>query len=365
MAKKGTAEEQMFDLEGAVNSDNPLEELGELDFGDDLGEKPDEAPEPDEPEEEEEPGEDEDDSGEEGEPDEEEPETPEDPEPVEEPEQDEESDEKPAEEPAPRDDKGRFSKEPAIPKSRFDQRTAQLRAAERELEQMREKLQQVESDKQKAEREANTLSDEQLQQKMLDANQALIDGDTEKASKLQAEVFGAIRQGQASVDAEASGQTVDPNKIAADVRDQMEFEQTLSRVTQEYPFFDEKSEQFDEALSEEAVNFQRMYYQQGYTRAEATEKAASAVAKIYGVAPANAETAQEPQTSKKASMAKKAQTAATRKKVQAAKKAPPSMGGNPGANDDSADSVDIESITVEDWAALPDSVRARLLGDQI
>jgi len=350
-------QDQPFDLAGVVNDEDPTSTLGEQDLGDEVadddlpeGEPAEEAPAEDEaPAEEEEAPADE--------------EAPEEEEPAEgEPAEEEPAEEEaPAEEAPPRDDKGRFAKEPSIPKSRFDQRTAQLRAAERELAEAQKKIQESETARQKAEREANTMSDEQLQAKMSEANAALIDGDTEKAAALQSEVFKAMRAGQESRDAPAA--PVDSAKIAADVRDQILFEQTLTDISTRYPALDENHASFDETLSQEAVDFQQMYYQRGYTRAEATSKAAEAVAKIHGLTDTAAAAAPAEKPSAKAAMAKASQAASKKGKVAAAKKAPPALGGSSGANADSADSVDVDALTVEDWAALPDSVRSRLLGD--
>ncbi len=343
-AAESTAD-QPFDMSGVVNDEDPTTTLGALDLGDEVEDEIEDAPveeeeapvEEPEPEEEEAPVE--------------EPEGEEEEAPVEEPESEE--DEAPVEAPeAPK------AKQPSIPKARFDQRTAQLRAVERELAEAQRKIQEAETARQKAEREASTMSDEQLQAKMTEANAALIDGDTEKAAKLQSEVFKAMRSGQ-----EASGEPapqVDATKIAADVRDQMLFEQTLTDIGTRYPALDENHASFDEAMSEEAVSFQQMYFGRGYTRAEATAKAAEAVAKIHGLAD-TATPAPAPTT--KAAMAKASQAAARKGKVAAAKKAPPALGGSSGANADSADSVDIDALSVEDWSALPDSVRSRLLGD--
>jgi hypothetical protein len=363
-------------LDGLYNDESPLDSLGELDLGDEV--EPSETTEVDEPTDEgqssegeppvDENTEGENDEGEEAaesETDDAATEADADADPQAEDQAtegegdtaDTEADGEPAEKsgPKPRE------KEPFIPKSRFDRRTAQLRAAERELEEARSKLQEVETAKQKAEREANTLSEEQIQQKMTAANTALLEGNTEEASRLQSEVFTALRQ--SPQDEPAQGQQVDPNKIAADVRDQMTFDQTLEKVYQDYPALDENSDQFDESVSQEAVDLQAFYFQQGYTRAEATERAVTAVSKLHGLPSAN-QPAQAPAQSKKADMAKQAQQQAKRDKVSKAKKAPPETGGA-GRGENSADSVDVESLTVEDWSALPDSVRARLMGDAL
>ncbi|MCP1316859.1 hypothetical protein [Halomonas sp. 707B3] len=355
---KDTADQQTaeFDYSGLYNEDNPTESLSGLDLGDELEptdtttEEPEEEAPVEEPESEDTEEEDDaaSDDAEEG---------------GEEPDDSAADDEaESTEEEAPQEETPK-PKQPFIPKSRFDQRTAQLRAAERELEETRRKLLELETAKQKAEREANTLSEEQIQQKMTEANTALLEGDTEKASKLQSEVFAALRQGTQAVE-QTTGEKIDPNKIVADVRDQMTFEQTLERIYSEYPALNENSDQFDEAISQEAVELQSFYFKQGYTRAEATERAVLAVSRLHGLE-STAPQADAPKVNKQAEMAKRAQTEAKKSKVEKARKAPPSSIGAGGHSESSTDHMDVDSLTVEDWAALPDSVRARLLGDTL
>lgn len=343
------------ELEALYNRDDLEASLEGADFGDDFGTDPEpEAETETETETEVEP-EAEPETETEAEP-EAEPET--ETEPETEPETETEPQPEPAPEPAPkRDDKGVM-----IPKARFDQRTAQLRQTERELQQMRERLQQLETDRQRAEREANTLTDEQIQAKMTEANKALLEGETDKASALQSEVLAAMRQSSV---VEPTGEAPSREQITAEVMDQLTFKQALDKVQASYPQLDENSEAYDEALAIETVGLQKMYFEQGYTRAEATEKAAAAVAKLYDLADATAPApAADPAPAAKASLARKTQQAATQAKVAKTQKAPPSLGGEVMADDTATvDSVDLASMTPEEWEALPASVKSRMMGD--
>lgn len=363
MAKDTTDEQTTeFNYDGLYNDDNPVDSLSDLDLGDEV--EPSEPSEEDEPtsqgeEAESELADDESGEGEETVPADEA--ADDDTTKADEPDDAEGGDETAVEEDQPVEKEAAKAKQPFIPKSRFDQRTAQLRAAERELEAARGQLKELETARQKAEREANTLTDEQIQTKMSAANAALLEGNTDEAARLQGEVFGALRQGS-QVEEQAAGEQVDPNKIAADVRDQMVFETTLERLYNEYPALNENSDQFDEAVSQEAVELQAFYFQQGYTRAESTERAVAAVSRIHGLQSPEADA---PVVNKKVEMAKRAQTESKRGKVEKARKAPPATGGSSGRSEDSADHTNVDDLTVEDWSALPDSVRARLLGDAL
>lgn len=365
MAKDTTDEQTTeFNYDGLYNDDNPVDSLSDLDLGDEV--EPSESTEEDDAadtsaETEDTTPETEDGEGEETVPADEvaDDDTAE----ADESDDTASGDEASAEEDQPVEKEAAKTKQPFIPKSRFDQRTAQLRAAERELETARTQLKEMETARQKAEREANTLSDEEIQAKMSAANAALLEGNTDEAARLQGEVFGALRQGSQDAEQPASEQ-VDPNKIAADVRDQMQFESTLERLYNEYPALNENSEQFDEAVSQEAVELQAFYFQQGYTRADSTERAVAAISRIHGLQTAETQAA-PPATNKKAEMAKRAQTESKRGKVEKARSAPPATGGSSGRSENSADHMDVEALSVEDWSALPDSVRARLLGDAL
>lgn len=366
-----------FDYTGIYNDENSVEGLGDLDLGDEVEPaEPAAEPEPEGEEapaddaDEEEPGEaegdddetqEDDDAGESGEDDA----------PADEgaaadgdAADDEGAEETDAEAQAPEPDKR--GKQPFIPKSRFDQRTAQLRAAERELGQAQDRLREMESEKARVEREANTMSDEQIQEKMNAANAALIEGNTEDAAKLQSEVFAALREGSKAVEQTGGGEPVDANKIAADVRDQMAFEQSLEKIHADYPVLDEGSDSFDETISQEAVELQAYYFQQGYTRSQATERAASIIGKMHDMDPTPEKpAAKAPAGNQKADMAKKSQQASRKGKVAKARKAPPETSGTTTQGADSADSVNLDTLSVEDWSALPDSVRSRLMGDAL
>ena len=364
-----------FDYTGIYNDENSVEGLGDLDLGDEV--EPAEPAEP-EPDEEDAPADnagEEDETGEvEGDEDESEEET------GEPGEEDAAEGDGPAAEGEAADDEGtaktdpeaqapdpdKRGKQPFIPKSRFDQRTAQLRATERELGQAQDRLKEMESEKARVEREANTMSDEQIQEKMNAANAALIEGNTEDAAKLQSEVFTALREGSKAVEQTGGGEPVDVNKVAADVRDQMAFEQSLEKIHADYPVLDEGSDSFDETISQEAVELQAYYFQQGYTRSQATERAASIIGKMHGMDPTPEQpAAKAPAGNQKADMAKKSQQASRKQKVAKARKAPPETSGTTTQGADSADSVNLDTLSVEDWSALPDSVRSRLMGDAL
>ena len=263
----------------------------------------------------------------------------------EEPEADE-SDEKPKAK-----KKGR---EPAIPKSRFDQalrkaRAAEERAANLEAEMARREAEYAEASAPKP------LTSEEVKARMAEANDALVSGDVAKAAEIQAEVMASLAPRPV-----APQQELDAGDIATRVEAQIEFKTTLKEINSSFPELDENSETFDEELSLEAVDLQQAYMGRGYTVAEATHKAAHAVAKLHDLE--DRTTPAEKPERKKADVVRRKQAARTRDKVKKATRAAPKLVGERGETDE-ASSFDIFSATEEEFMALPQSVQDRLLGN--
>jgi hypothetical protein len=241
-------------------------------------------------------------------------------------------------------------KEPTIPKSRLDQSLRKQRAAEQRAQELADELAQL-----RAEREAanapKPISPEEIQAKMVEANEALIAGDTAKAAQLQAEVLASMAPKPAAKSEPTA--VVDP---VEQLEQRLEFKQALQDTYARFPELDDNGDAFDQELSEEAVDFQRVYMERGYTLAEATKKAAEAVAKIHGLADRKA-------TPVKVEATQKELKAKARTKLEKATKAAPPLGGK---TDKSNDAVfDVRTASIEEFMALPQSVQDRLLGNTI
>lgn len=243
-------------------------------------------------------------------------------------------------------------KGPAIPKARFDQALRKQRLAEQRAQELEQRIAEMEAAAAAA-AAPKPLSTAEIQAKMVDANTALIAGDTEKAAALQAEVLAAMAPRQAPA-APAAPSEAD---VVARVRESLQFEQTLSQVFESYPELDDGSDDFDEDLAAESVVLQKGFIDKGFTLAEATKKAAEYVAKVHGLA--NRTAPAKPAASK----ARAEQQAKTAAKVAKAVTAPPRVGG--GREESAEPAFDINSATTEEFMALPQAVRDRLLGNVI
>lgn len=238
--------------------------------------------------------------------------------------------------------------EPRIPKSRLDQalrkqRMAEARAAEIERELAELRAAQAEASRPKP------LAAEDIQAKMAEANEALVAGDPEKAARLQAELLSAIA---ARPEAEAKPAERD---LVAEVEQRLEFKAVVKEVYDRFPELDENGELFNEDLGAESVVLQQSYMQRGYTPAEATRKAAEAIAKLHDLEDRQAQPAKAAEPA-----AKRVQEAKTREKIAKATKAPPPLTGKAASGDES--SVDINRLSEDEFMALPEAVRNRLLG---
>lgn len=242
-------------------------------------------------------------------------------------------------------------KGPAIPKARFDQALRKQRMAEQKAQELEQRIAEMEAAAAQA-AAPKPLSTEEIQAKMVEANTALIAGETEKAAALQAEVLAALAPRQAPAQQQAPAEA----DVVARVRESMQFEQVLSDVFESYPELDDGSDDFDEELASESVILQKSFIDKGYSISEATQKAAEYVAKVHGLENRKAPVA--PAISK----AKQEQQAKTAAKIEKATKAPPKVAGN---RDESEPAFDINNASPDEFMALPQSVRDRLLGNVI
>lgn len=260
-----------------------------------------------------------------------------------------------APEPKSEDVEGKDKKGPRVPKERLDQALRQRRAAETRVQELEQRLAQLEQAQAEASR-PKPLSTEEIQSKMAEANEALIGGDTARAAELQAQVMAALAPAAPVAPAAPAGD----RDVVAELEQRLEFKNTLKEISERFPELDENGEDFDEELSAEAVDLQRAYMTRGYTLAEATKKAAEAVAKLHDLADRRAP--KEPTKPAAVAAAEAVQAARRQEKIEKATKAPPKIGGN-GA--DSTVEFDIYSATGEEFAALPKAVQDRLLGNTV
>lgn len=248
-------------------------------------------------------------------------------------------------------------KQPVIPKARLDQALRKQRAAEQRALEAEQALAELRAAQAQA-AAPKPISPEEIKAKMAEANEALVAGDTAKAAELQAELMAAIAHKPEAQAPQAPGEV----DLAAQVEERIEFKATLKEVYSRFPELDENGEAFDEELAAESVDLQRSYMARGYTLAEATRKAAEAVAKLHDLEDRTAPPAAAAPDARREA-AKTEQAAKSRAKIEKATRAAPPLGGRSDKGDEVT--FDIRTASVEEFMALPESVRERLLGNAL
>jgi DNA uptake protein ComE-like DNA-binding protein len=269
-----------------------------------------------------------------------------------EPEPEDEGEDDEGDEPSVEEDEPpkKADKSPRIPKERFDQALRKQRAAEQRALEMEQELARVQAEIAAA-NAPKPISAAEIQAKMAEANEALVNGDTARAAELQAEVL-------ASLATKPQQPAQQPERdLAAEVEARLEFKSVLKDVYTRYPELDENGELFNEEIAAESVALQTSFINRGYSTAEATKKAAEAIAKLHDLE--DRVTPKAPAPADKA--AKLEQQAKTRSKIEKATRAAPDLRST--RESDGEPAFDINSATPEEFAALPKSVQDRLLGN--
>lgn len=183
-------------------------------------------------------------------------------------------------------------------------------------------------------------------------NDALLEGDTEKATEID-ELIETERDRQLA------------NKIRRDTvaemttaQDRRELARTAAAVVKEYPFLNSASEDRNDAAIAEVLEWRDFYASKGtMTLAEALEKAVDKVAPAY--APAKAGAADDDLARRRQAIAlSRGATTAARQP------SPPTAGKGARASGDSP-IKDVETLSDDEYAKLPASEKRRLRGDAV
>lgn len=277
------------------------------------------------------------------------------------------AEEAPADEP-PRDAGGKFAKKEkaadegaTIPKSRFDSAVLKEReraeAAERRLAEVERQQGQINRDMDfdKAFNDVKALRAQE--------RKALIDGDEEKAAQLSEQ---ADRLNFQLATARAS----DISAAAKDqVLEQMRMDLAVESIEENYPVLDEKSEEFDQDITDDVLDKQRGYMDR--ERLPASKALMKAVKYVMGRL-AVPVPAPEPDTGKTGlSAAAKGvdrKTAAVGKNLDAARRQPASnktLGADSDKYGQNAPLPSADEMSYEEFSALPESVKAKMRGDLV
>lgn len=185
--------------------------------------------------------------------------------------------------------------------------------------------------------------------KELEYMELVTDGEFEKAKTIRQEIRSAER-------AEFAATSADAQTTAQQVTDTLKFNDKVDALSVEFDTFNVEHESYDQVMVDDVIDRRDLFVNRGMTMADALDKAAHEVAKLYDI-PSNLQEAGATPTPKPKPPAKKADVA---KKVAQASKQPSKM-------TEGSDGGELEKTALNmndaEFEALPESTKARMRGD--
>lgn len=239
-------------------------------------------------------------------------------------------------------------KAPMVPKSRLDEVLAKNKKMQKQLDDIEKQQAEAQAEAPKYDFEAKEVA----------YQEAILDGDTAKASSIRAEIRAAEKE-QLMFEMQAQmGQTVSMSQA----------EQELAVKAQEigdtFEVLNENSENFDVELAEEVRDLRDAFVMQGYTPADSLAKATeyTLAAKRPELLQTAEDTTAVQTTKQNKAVVEKRKKTTVKKKLQASKSQPPKMKGEGTAK--RADRVaDINVLSDDEFGALPEDTLKRMRGD--
>ena len=235
-------------------------------------------------------------------------------------------------------------KSPMVPKSRLDEVLAKNKEMQKRLQDMEEKPAE------EAVPEYDFVSKEKEYQDLV------LEGETDKAALLRNEIRTAEREQVMSEMQSKMGQTVQQD------RELHELNQKATEIMEVFPIFDEKSKSYDEKLTNEVMELRDAFIYQGYGAADSLAKATEVtlLTKKPELLQASDEPKADPAPTLTKAVQEKKQKATVKKKVEASQSQPPQMKGESTQN---KKVVDINTLSDDEFGALPEETLRRMRGD--
>ena len=233
-----------------------------------------------------------------------------------------------------------------VPKSRLDEVLAKQKALQKQLDDL--KAAQVES--------PDAPSEYAFSEKEVEYQNLLLDGESQKAAALRAEIRAAERAQLEYELTQKMTQTVAQNQQMTALQ------QAAADLESGFPVFDQSSDQYNAEYTQEVVDLRDAFIVKGDNAVAALSKAAKFVIREYGL---DAElpslsTDTAPKQKQVDEVAKK--RAEVSRKLKAAESQPPALPGESSANRGEK-LLDISNMTEDEFNALPEATIKRLRGD--
>ena len=235
-------------------------------------------------------------------------------------------------------------KKPMVPKSRLDEVLAKQKALQKQLDDLMATKEQVE----------NAPETYDFEVKEIEYQNLLLDGESQKAAALRAEMRRAERAQIEYEMAQKMEQKVTQNQQMTALQ------QAAADLEANFPAFDRSSDQYNEAYTQEVIDLRDAFIVKGDNAVAALSKAAKFVIKEYGL-DVDAPSLSSQTAPKQVDEVAKRRTEVSRK-LKAAKSQPPELPGESSAARGER-ATDVTTMTEEEFSALPEATLKRLRGD--
>lgn len=237
-------------------------------------------------------------------------------------------------------------RKPMVPKSRLDEVLAKQKALQKQLDD----LMASKGPEAEAPQEYDFITKEVEYQNLL------LDGETNKAAALRAEIRQAER---AQIEFEMS------NKMQQNFTQNQQMsalQQAATELETNFPVFDRSSADYNEAYTQEVIDLRDAFITKGDNPVAALTKAAKYVLREYDLIDNSPSLADTPQPTKRQTDEVAKKRAEVAKKLKAADAQPPAMPGE-GSTSRGEQPFNVNSLSEDEFNALPEATLRRLRGD--
>jgi hypothetical protein len=237
-------------------------------------------------------------------------------------------------------------KKPMVPKSRLDEVLAKQKALQKQLDDLMAAKEQVENAPETYDFEAKEIEYQNL----------LLDGESQKAAALRAEMRRAERAQIEYEMAQKMEQKVTQNQQMTALQ------QAAADLESNFPVFDRSSPDYSEEYTQEVIDLRDAFIVKGENAVAALSKAAKYVIKEYGLDSSSETPSLATRAAPKQADEVAKKRAEVSRKLKAAASQPPELPGESSASRGER-ATDISNMTEEEFSALPEATLKRLRGD--
>ena len=238
------------------------------------------------------------------------------------------------------------TKKPMVPKSRLDEVLTKQKALQKQLDDLMATRQA----------DAEAPSDYDFSEKEIEYQNLVLDGESQKAAALRAEIRAAERaQLEYEMTQKMSQQVTQSQQMTA-------LQQAASDLEANFPVFDANSGDYNAEYTQEVIDLRDAFIVKGDNAVAALSKAAKFVIREYELDAASPSLSSDtaPKQKQVDELAKK--RAEVSRKIKAAESQPPELPGESSANRGEK-AFDVNNMTEDEFNALPEATLKRLRGD--